>query len=78
MNQRRTDVNMEYHLTGTVIGGALRLDTPVPLPDGTRVRVTIRLLDEQAQSRVTQTQLQAPVESTIERADEKSGNPTDS
>lgn len=63
-------MGMEYHLTGTVIGGGLKLDTPVPLPDGTRVRVTIRPLDERAESSATQTQPHAPDESSIGRANE--------
>ncbi len=60
-------MGMEYHLRGTVIGGGLRLDTPVPLADGTRVRATIRPLDERAEWPATQTQPHAPVESSIEQ-----------
>lgn len=67
---------MEYHLTGSVIEGGLKLDTPVPLADGTRVRVTIRPLDERAE--LPPTQPHAPVESSIEQAYEIPGDPNDS
>lgn len=60
MNERKTDVVLEYHLTGAVIGGGLRLDTPVPLADGTRVRVTIRPLDERAEMPPKPTHHQPP------------------
>ncbi len=61
---------LEYHLTGTVIGGGLRLDMPVPLPDGTRVRVTIRRLDERA-APPPPTPIELPLEQPNEISSEK-------
>ena len=69
---------IEYHLTGTVVDGGLRLDAPVPLPDGIRVHVTIIPLEERGKRSVTETQPHAPAERSIQRADETQGNPTDS
>lgn len=33
---------MSMDVTATVLGGALKLDQPLPLPDQSRVRVTIQ------------------------------------
>ena len=37
---------MKTDVTGTVVGGMLKLDQPVPLPDHCRVRVTIESVEE--------------------------------
>ncbi len=37
---------MKTDLTATVIGGSLELDTPLALPDKSRVRVTVASLSE--------------------------------
>ncbi len=37
---------MKTDLTATVIGGSLELDTPLALPDRSRVRVTVESLSE--------------------------------
>lgn len=40
---------MISRMGGTVVGGGLELDGPVPLPSSTRVTVTIEPVSEQAQ-----------------------------
>ncbi len=37
---------MPTHLTATVVGGMLKPDQPLPLPDQARVKLTLEPLDE--------------------------------
>ena len=43
---------MIARIGGTVVGGELELDGPVPLPPGTQVTVTIEPVSDQAQRQV--------------------------
>ena len=37
---------MAAELTGTILGGQLRLDRPIELPDNSRVRVAVEPVDD--------------------------------